>query len=170
MTAHNPKPKLVITQGEPVTISLRYPSGKVVASLIPGAPPQMYYSLMDGRGCYLPLEVGRIIDDLKLKAGEPFTLLKAGPRDWRATRIEPKRDFYPPLPPGMQNGDMPNGPVNGSGEGSAEILARCYEKGIEIVVGAVNLAKDKYGLLLAPTFEDVRCVSTALMISETRPR
>ena len=114
---------------------------------------------------YLPLEVGRMIDDLKLKPGEPFTLLKRGARDWQVSRAkqlfppEPKRDFQPPL----------QAPVNGQGEAAADILARCYDRAIGIALLAVETARVK-GLMVTPSFEDLRCISTALMISETGRR
>jgi hypothetical protein len=168
MTASQPKPKLTLINGTPVTIALQYPTGKIVPSRIPGAPNQVYYTLTDGRGMYLPLEVGPIIDALKLRAGEPFTLVKRSPRDWGAARVEKERDFHPPLP---IQGDYnpPPGPVNGAGEDAGAILGRCYSRAIDIALKAVETARTK-GLMVTPSFEDLRCISTALMISETGRR
>lgn len=157
MTATQPKPKLTPETGIPVTIALRYPSGKVVGSRIPGAPNQVYYSLMDGRSLYLPLEVASIIDKLELRAGELFTLCKKGPRNWQARRVSERTE-----PHGHQ--EPPPSPVNGRGDAGA-ILARCYARSIDIALEAVETARGK-GLMVTPSFEDLRCISTALMISE----
>lgn len=183
MTAHQPKPKLSIPEGQSLTLALQYSTGKQVRSTIPGAPDQMYYSLADGRGMYLPLEVGAQLDRLALKPGEPFTLEKHGPRDWRFAKLlkgggsrqtaGTETDTAGPSrlnEPHGKSGTVGLGsPVNGAGEDAATILARCYQRGVEIALGAVDYAKTK-GLTLAPTFEDIRCISAALMISETGGR
>lgn len=160
-----PKPKVQLTNGIPVTLALQYPSGKRVNSRIQGAPDQMYYSLVDGRGIYLPLEVGDMIDRLKLQTGEPFTLCKNGPRDWQVSRVEKQRDYSPP----WQEPTTPPAPVNGSSEAAGDILARCYASAIEIALEAVETARTK-GLMVTPSFEDLRCISSVLMIAETGRR
>jgi hypothetical protein len=78
--------KLTLTQGVPVTIALQYSTGKRMQSRIPGAPEEMLYTLTDGRVLYLPLDVGKDIEGLRLNAREPFTVCKYGPRDWEVTR------------------------------------------------------------------------------------
>jgi hypothetical protein len=108
---------------------------------------------------YLPLQVGLMIDALKLRTGEPFTLVKRGPRDW-----EVKRTSERTLPHGE-----PAGPVNGAGEDASAILTRCYAQGIEIALRAVETARQK-GLMVTPSFEDLRCISSVLMIAETGRR
>ncbi len=59
--------------------------------------------------------------------------------------------------------------TNGAGQTSAAILAGCYPHAIEVALAGVALAKAK-GLLLAPTFEDVRCIATTLFINQTGGR
>jgi len=159
MTANLPR-KLTFEPNVWATIALQYPSGRIVQSRIPGAPNQAYYVLTDGRCMYLPLEAGAQIDALKLKIGEPFRLMKINTRTWKVERIEqPKAEFVPPLPDSR--------PVNGAGEDCAAILARCYSQAIGIAVAAVEAAREA-GLMVSPSFEDLRCISSTLLISEVR--
>lgn len=178
MTASPPKTKLQLANGIPVTIALQYPTGKVVGSLIPGAPNQVYYSLIDGRSMYLPVEVGKQIDALKLTAGEPFTLCKRGPRDWQVERpqVPCVGPVAQPVERWAENPEITGstpcqvqrmGPVNGQGEDAGAILGRCYARAIGIALEAVEIARGK-GLMVTPSFGDLRCISAALMISETR--
>jgi hypothetical protein len=107
-------PKLTPQVGKPETIALKRP-GSIVGSRIAGAPNQAYYQLQDGRSMYLPLQVGAMIDQLKLQPGEPFTLLKRGPGSWDVRRLS--------APPQTS----PSAPLNGAGEdarGDPEALLR----------------------------------------------
>lgn len=165
MTATQPKPKLTLANGTPVTIALQYATGKRVNSRIPGAQDQMYYTLTDGRGMYLPLEVGSMVDKLTLKPGEPFLICKNGPRDWQVNRVDNRqRDYNPPF-----NQSPSQAPVNGTGEDAGRILSRCYESAISIALEAVETARTR-GLMVSPSFEDIRCISSVLMIAETGRR
>lgn len=163
--------KLAIIPGEPQTLALRTPSGKQVKSRIPGAPDQAYYSLTDGRSLYLPLEVGAMIDQLKLRSGERVRILKRSSRDWTVEKVgaEPQTTAVQPreVIDGCKNHSTASAPVNGAGEACSDILARCYQSAVEISLGAAEYAKTR-GLMIAPSFEDVRCVASVLMISETR--
>lgn len=96
----------------------------------------------------------------------------------------------PALAPGAQlkapkplNGINGNGPVpapvsapvvpapselrNGAGETHADLLARAYRQAVDIALGAQEYAKEK-GLLITPTFEDVRALAATLHISATQ--
>ena len=165
MTASQPRPNKLIPQvGKPETISLKRP-GSIVGSRIVGAPNQVYYQLSDGRSMYLPLQVGAMIDALKLQNGELFTLLKRAPGLWDVRRPdEQRRNFEPPL-----NQSTGSAPVNGQGEDAGAILKRCYDSAIQIALEAVETARTK-GLMVTPSFEDIRCISSVLMISETGRR
>lgn len=90
--------KLMPATGIPLTLSLEYATGKRVSSRIPGAPDQMYYSLAGSRETYLPLEVGKLIDDLHLTPGEPFTLCKLGPGNWEVDRQRKDTEPQPHSP------------------------------------------------------------------------
>jgi hypothetical protein len=149
-------PKLTPQVGKPETIALKRP-GSIVGSRIAGAPNQAYYQLQDGRSMYLPLQVGQMIDQLKLQPGEPFTLLKRGPGSWDVRKLS--------APPQTS----PSAPVNGQGEDAGQILKRCYDRAIQIALEAVENAK-RQGLMVTPSFEDIRCISSVLMISETGRR
>lgn len=76
----------------------------------------------------------------------------------------PRAPQPPPLPP-----ILPPAPVNGAGENSAAILARCYRDAVDIALDAVSYAETK-GLRVTPTFEDIRCISATLCITQTGRR
>jgi hypothetical protein len=59
--------------------------------------------------------------------------------------------------------------VNGIGETSAAILARCYRDAVDIALTAVAYAKEN-GLLLTPEFADIRAMAATLAINETGGR
>lgn len=80
--------KLTLANGIPVTIALEFANGKRVPSRIPGAPDQIYYSLQGSREMYVPLEVGRVIEELGLRPGEAFTLCKYGPQNYDVERAQ----------------------------------------------------------------------------------
>jgi len=165
MTAARPYPKLTITNGAPVTVALKYPAGKRVSSRIPNSPDQQYYSLTDGRSMYLPLQVGHMIDELKLKPGEPFTILKRGPGDWS---VEKGGGPQAESESAHKEVRQPHStPVNGQGEAASDILNRCYRNAVEISLEAVEFARQK-GLMVTPSFEDLRAISATLLITEVR--
>ena len=158
--------RFTIVNGKVETIALKYSNGKRVNSRIPGAPDQVMFTLADGRRAFLPLEVAEEIDALKLAPGQPFTICKNGPRDWdvqyahAATPAESRQMDFP---------QSISERMNGSGEKLPEITKRCYADAIEIAVSAVELARLK-GLMITPSFEDVRCLAATLVITATGGR
>ncbi len=85
----------------------------------------------------------------------------------------------PPIPPNdftdIAAGAAPNGnghgsngngrtKVNGQGQTSADIARACYRDAIDVALESVTYAKSK-GLMLAPSFEDIRCLSATLLIN-----
>lgn len=169
--------RFTLINGQPQTIALQYTSGKRVPSRIPNAPDQAMYTLSDGRRAYFPLEVGQMIDELRLAPGQPFTICKYGPRDWdvqyahssdsaaeRPTAPAPRPQPQPrpapqPLPPAAR--------VNGGGEDAGVILERSYARAIDITVAAVEIARAK-GLTFLPTHEGLQACAATLFIDETR--
>jgi hypothetical protein len=68
--------------------------------------PQVLYTLIDGRKMYLALRANRKFQELRLGAGELFSIIKAetvnGQKrgvEWRITRIDPPGDPAPATPP-----------------------------------------------------------------------
>lgn len=192
--ARAPQEKLTLANGIPVTIALQYSTGKQVPSRIPGAADQMYYTLTDGRGVYLPLEVAGLIDELQLNSREPFTICKYGPREWQVKRInphgnapaadalkQPAAGAPAPLPPAAPVSSPPRKepaagasfdhsetrPVNGQGEDLPAILARCYADAIDVTVAAIDAARAK-GLHFAPTHEALQAAAATLFIAHQR--
>lgn len=66
-------------------------------------------------------------------------------------------------PSAPQRPQLPQMPVNGNGETAAAIMARCYKDAIDVALSAQAYAREN-GLMLAPVFEDVRAMGTALFI------
>jgi hypothetical protein len=74
--------------GQSHTVALRYPSPRQVKGF---DGPQLRWQLMDGRALYTPLEVKPQIDVLKLKPGQPFSIIRARQNNqivWKVQRIE----------------------------------------------------------------------------------
>lgn len=182
--------KLKLVVGQPVTIALEYSTGKRVPSVAGGAD-QFYCTLTDGRGWYADIEAYELIENLDLIEREPFTICKLG-----AGRFEVQRaGSFPtePIRSGTRAGGRERAPenrqplgeteavnsqpqcapisasVNGQGKTAAQILAACYAEAIGIALGASELARSK-GLLVTPSFEDLRCDAAKLFIEQTGGR
>ena len=79
---------LKLELGQTCTVALRYPTPKEVKGF---DGPQLRWQLMDGRALYTPLEVRSQIDAMKLKPGQPFSIIRARQNNqivWKAQRIE----------------------------------------------------------------------------------
>jgi hypothetical protein len=77
----------------PVQVTLKYDGGRDVAGRY---GPQVLYTLADGRLMYLEPKAARRIDELKITAGEPFSICKSEVRtgqkrkvEWDVKRLEP---------------------------------------------------------------------------------
>jgi hypothetical protein len=49
------------------------------------------------------------------------------------------------------------------------MMTRCYASAIDIAVAAVESARGR-GLMITPSFEDVRCIAATMLINETGGR
>lgn len=173
-----------LIKGQPTVISLKYPTGKRVSSRF-GAD-QMMYTLTDGRVGYFPLEVAAEIDSLGLAAGEPFEICHHGGTEWSIERVHERpangaaapqaravgdaRSSGATAGSAFQNSSPPTaGKLNGAGEDVPAIMRRCYHAAIDIALDAVQTAQSK-GLLLSPSFEDLRAIAATLCITETGGR
>ena len=79
---------LKLELGQSCSVALRYPAPKEVKGF---DGPQLRWQLMDGRALYTPLEVRAQIDALKLKPGQPFSIIRARENRqivWKAQRAE----------------------------------------------------------------------------------
>ena len=88
----------------PVTVALKFPTGKEVPSPNPAWPPQMMFTLADDRRMYLPMQVGEIINGLGLTPGEPIVVcaveVKKGTvrtREYQVRRLD-ESPTAPPVP------------------------------------------------------------------------
>jgi hypothetical protein len=77
----------------PVQVALKFDGGRDVDGRY---GPQVLYTLTDGRLMYLEAKAARRIDELKITAGEPFSICKREARngqkrtvEWEANRLEP---------------------------------------------------------------------------------
>jgi hypothetical protein len=176
--------RLTLVNGRPETIALAYPAGKPVSSRY-GGGQQMMYTLTDGRRAFFDLAVAREIDALRLGPGQPFTICKLGPNAWDispaapAPRQQPRQQPQPPQePPIPWPEEVSHAPapktapatrVNGAGEDLPAIMARNYRSAIQIALDAAEFARSQ-GLMITPSFEDIRCISTALFIQDAGGR
>jgi hypothetical protein len=174
-----------LIKGQPTVIALKYPTGKRVSSRF-GAD-QMMYTLTDGRVGYFPLKVAAEIDSLRLAAGEPFGICHHGGAEWSIERVHTstrpanegaasqagaaveERSSAATVGSAFRNSAPAAGKLNGAGEEIPAIMRRCYTAAIEIPLEAVKTAHAK-GLLLTPSFEDVRAIAATRCITETGGR
>jgi hypothetical protein len=77
----------------PVQVALKYDGGRDVDGRY---GPQVLYTLADGRLMYLEPKAARRIDEMKITAGEPFSICKREARngqkrtvEWEVKRLEP---------------------------------------------------------------------------------
>lgn len=167
--------KVTFETNVPQRLALKYPAGRQVESRFGG--DQVMFTLADGRVMYQPPFVAEKVHALQLASGEEFVMVRKATKDGLRKGIEWQvyRDSAPPTRVEMAKRtdsvatEPPAAPMNGNGQTSADILARCYEDAIAIALGAVLSAKAK-GLLLSPTFEDVRTMAATIYINENGGR
>lgn len=189
-----PAPRFMTIVGQPKTIALQYARGKVVRSRLNGQD-QMMYTLTSGERAYFDMHVAQAIDSLTLAPGQPFTVCHHGGGNWDIERAAPAAMLpqqEPPAPraPAAQparywGNEQPaadtspetdtrpaplahhNQRVNGQGQTAADLYLQDFQSAIDIVLAGVPLANAK-GLMVAPSFEDIRCIATHLAISRER--
>jgi hypothetical protein len=178
-----PSTRFTTIVGLPKTIALQFERGKVVRSRYSGKD-EMMYTLTTGEKAYFPLAVGEAIDSLTLAPGQPFTVCHHGGGNWdvdRAPLAPPSAPAQPlparpspptpPLPPAASlhssAAQAPLQRMNGAGETAADLYLEHFQSAIDIVLAGVPLANAK-GLMVAPTFEDIRCIATHLAIARER--
>ena len=69
----------------PVQVALKFDGGRDVDA---GYGPQVLYTLADGRLMYLEPEAARRIDELKITAGEPFSICKREGKNGQKRTVE----------------------------------------------------------------------------------
>ncbi len=77
---------LRLETNRPTVIALKYPTGKECTGF---DGKQLRWILMDGQALYTPLDMGKQIADLKIRAGEKFTITKLSKGEWKASRLTP---------------------------------------------------------------------------------
>lgn len=165
-------PRFQTVVGQQYTIALQYPTGKQVRSPKSGNMDVMY-TLTNGQKAFFPLSVGEAIDSLTLAPGQPFTVCHLGGDGWDIERAHPPQQQPPPSrpqppPPAYPPAAAAPTPqkMNGAGETASEILLGLYPAAIEVALKAAAMAQAK-GLMVSPTFEDVRTIATTLFINQT---
>jgi hypothetical protein len=172
---------LKLEVGQIYTLALQYTTGKQSKY----NQNEMYFTLASGQLLVVPSVVGIAIDRLNLEVGEEFTLGKLrggnwhGPRRVEREEARPQQPARPSAPPPNvrvssketesyhPNAAPPPQMMNGSGETAAQILAGHYQAAVEIALAGVEACRAR-GLMVAPTFEDVRCIATTLFIQGSR--
>lgn len=95
----------------------------------------------------------------------PAVVMPSAPNDTRA---------QPPLPrnhmPAAQPSPAvaPTGPMNGQGQTLADIYAQCSRDAVDVGLATMAYAKERGMAIGSPSFEDLRCASTAMFIARTQ--
>lgn len=164
-----PSTRFQTVVGQPYTIALQFATGKPVTSRYDGKQ-QIMYTLTNGQKAYFDLGVAQAIDSLTLAPGQPFTICHLGGQSWDIERAHPQQPQQPPPPPPPYNpppaAEAPPRKMNGAGQTASEILLGLYPDAIEVALKAAAMAQAK-GLMVSPTFEDVRTIATTLFINQT---
>ncbi len=180
--AYGPRPvsadRFVTVVGRPATIALKFRGpGKVTRT------GNVMYTLTSNLVAFFPPEVAREIDALGLGDQEPFTVCHHGSHFWDVQRAAPAPQVIPPPatapapvmqsavhippPPAPVMQSAVRTPVNGQGEGFAEVFARCYTAAIDLTLVQLEAARAK-GLHILPTHEGLQAAAATLFIAETR--
>ncbi|MES2136618.1 MAG: hypothetical protein V4502_06110 [Pseudomonadota bacterium] len=172
-----PSTRFMTIVGQPKQIALKYATGRVVRSRLNGED-QMMYTLTTGEKAYFPMNVGAAIDSLTLAPGQPFIVCHYGGGNWDIDRAPftqapqstpPAHQAAPEaphLPPERKQASDAPSSVGNHSNSAGNILASFYPDAIEIALAGVAAAQ-KRGLMVAPTFEDVRCIATTLFIEHS---
>jgi hypothetical protein len=144
---------------DPQEIALKALPGKPVHSPYQG--DQIMFTLTDGRRWFADLYVSQTIEQMRLQAGEVFRVQKTSIRDGsRAIQRVEITAVVPEVP-------APKPVASASSSDSGSSMSRHYRNAIDVVADAVAYAREK-GLVIAPTFEDVRCLAAVTAIAEQR--
>jgi hypothetical protein len=159
---------------KPQVLALAYAEGKPSQSRYSG--DQLMFTTTTGDRFFVEPYVGDRIAAAGITVGKPFEICKretmAGNRrvvDFQVRAIAPPPLPQPPPMPPAPRTSAPSAPVtatapvNGAGQTAAEIMAECYRVAVDIAVSTQAYAHEN-GLNLAPVFEDVRTMGTALFI------
>ena len=170
-------PRFQTVVGQTYEIALQFATGKQVTSRY-NNKVEVMYSLTSGPKADFPLDVAAAIDSLTLAPGQPFTICHHGGGSWEVERVYQQQQRPPqqppPSPPPYQPPPAAAAPapqhtpqkMNGAGETASEILLGLYPAAIEVALKAAAMAQAR-GMMVSPTFEDIRTIATTLFINST---
>ena len=153
------------------------------------------FTTCEGDRFYVEPYVGERIREARIQVGEPFTITKTETRTGNVRTVElivrrietapvpaeaaptvqkQTQQQHTPTPPPVQiptpppealwRQTPPPVPMNGQGATAAEIMADCYRTAVDVALTTQAYAHEN-GLNIAPVFEDIRTMGTALYIS-----
>lgn len=164
----------------PVTVALKYASGKHVTSKYFGGE-QVMYSLLAGGVMYVPVIVEKQLQELNVKPGQPVEILKEqaeGQTRWTVKRIEQARKPMATAQNGQaaarivdeaENLDGPDISTNAETRDSVETIAeRNLELALRISISAAKKAEE-FGQQIGKPIQfdknDVRSMALTLVIN-----
>ncbi len=164
--------KVAFESNVPVTVGLKYATGKPVSSQFGGE--QVMYTTVDGRVMFFGEDVARRIDGLHLVAGEPFTICKqngAGRRvEWEVGRPDVKQPAI--AAPAVACAVRPNSSVVSSDPNTSRVA---IDRAVTMfLVMAGRSAREAEGVLAAEggsihfDQRDVCALATTLLIQAAR--
>lgn len=145
---------------DPQEIALKALPGKPVHSPYQG--DQIMFILTDGCRWFADLYVSQMIEQMRLQPGEVFRVQKTSTRD--GNRAIQRVEITAVVPEAPEPKPVASASSSGSGSSSMSVH---YRNAIDVVADAVAYAREK-GLVIAPTFEDVRCLAAVTAIAEQR--
>ena len=141
-------PTLNFETGVPQVIALKYPQGKPCRN-----GQSLMFTTVQGDRFFVHPVVGAQITQLGIQPGEPFEMTRGRGADFQVRRIAQAPTFP------ARHAPQPSQPTGG------DSMSHCYTRAVDIALGAVEYAKTR-GLVLSPSFEDVRALAATLCISE----
>jgi hypothetical protein len=176
----------------PETIALAFAEGLPVSSAFGG--DQLMMTLVDGRKFYCSPFVAQKIAAAGIGANQPFTICKREVANGNRRTVEYQIEAAAfsenatavgstsssNLTSQSYNGNAarslhvmsappatPPPPPPAAAPAPAPDMSGCYREAIEVTLGAISYAKE-HGLLLTPTFEDIRCMAATLLIDSRK--
>ena len=138
-----------------------FESQQIAIKTLPGKPvhspyqgDQVMFVLTDGRRWFADPVIAQRLEQMRIQPGEVFAVQKVSYRD--GTRAITKIEITAVVPDPADSQ-----PANDS----ASHLTRCYRDAVDIAVSASEYARSK-GLVIAPSFEDVRALAATICINE----
>lgn len=161
--------------GDVAVVALQNLKAQPVTSQVTGKH-ELLYTLADGARLYVDPGVEDQLKRLRIQPGEEFDLEKMKGGWYQVRKLETGAHRTPPTPaPAPAISQPPKAQDQRQTTAAAPMQAmpvptqqeRCYYEAIDISLRVMEHAKTR-GLIISPTFEDIRAIGTTMYIQLTR--